>query len=149
MTANTGLSPRAQGRPLLAPASETGSILRVSEAGRMILVQVLGPLDSENAPRILNRLSPLTGPSRRIVLDLRRTEFVDSAGIRALMSLQARAEAAEAELRLVTQPGGQVHKVLGMLRLESRFQIFNSMVDAWISRWSDPREARRRQRQAA
>lgn len=149
MIVNTGFSLRAPSCSPPGAGKGTPAVLRVSQAGRMTLAQVFGPCDAENTPRILAQLVPLAGPSRRIVLDLRRAEFVDSAGIRGLLGLQTRLEQAGAELRLVTPSEGQVRKTLAMLKLDGRFEIFGSVVDAWITRWSDRRDARSRPRQAA
>ena len=149
MMVNTGHRPSAQGRPLPTIVDESAPGLRISEAGRMILVQVVSPLDAENTPRMLSRLLPLIGSSRRVVLDLRRTEFVDSAGVRGLLGLQARSEQSGAELRLVTPAGSQIHKVFGLLQIDSRFAVFRSVIDAWITRWNDRRDLRQGRRLTA
>lgn len=111
--------------------------LRVVESGKMVLARIDGPLDMEHAPEVLQRLKPYCGAASRIVVDLRRTDYLDSAGVRTLLQLQEGMEAQEegcAEFRLVLRPDSRVQRTLNLLRLESRFNIFDSASAAWIRR---------------
>ncbi len=106
--------------------------LRVVEAGRMTLARLTGPLDAEHSRRMLERLEGLCGPSRKLVLDLRWTSFVDSAGVRALLELHGRLQGAHGELRLVVQPRSSVSRTLSLLQLNTHFQLFGTASEAWL-----------------
>ncbi len=108
--------------------------LRVAEAGRSVMVRVEGPLDVEHAPVLTARLRALCGPGRRMVLDMRRVQFVDSAGVRALLALRADLEGERGELRLVIEPGSRVARTLALLHLQDTFPTYRSASEAWIER---------------
>lgn len=69
---------------------------------------------------------------RRVVLDLRTADYLDSQGVRALLRLQDGLRAAGGELRLVCRPGSSVERVLRLLQLEEAFPVFTGVQDAWI-----------------
>lgn len=104
---------------------------KVSEMGRGVLVRVRGPLDLHYAPNFLLQLRRHTSARKQLVVDLREAQYVDSSGIRALMQMQKDLDAAEGDLRLVITPGGRVERVIKLLQLQSHFQLFPSVADAW------------------
>jgi len=108
--------------------------LRVSEVGRLALVRVSGAIDGENATAFYTRLRPVTERCQRIVVDLRRVEFVDSPGVRALLALKEHVERRQGELRLVWLPESRVARTLSLLRLEEHFNVYTSVQRAWIDR---------------
>lgn len=108
--------------------------LKVAESGRMALARVEGPLNTEHCPGFLQRVQPLCHGLRRIVLDLRRTEYVDSCGVRALLKLQEELAAANGELRLVLLPGSTIERTLSLLRLTGQFKTYCNASEAWIRR---------------
>lgn len=122
----------AEAAPLFPRAAALPHDLRVVEAGRMILARLSGPLDAEHSQRLMERLRPLCAPSRKLVLDLRWTNFVDSAGVRALLELQDQLHAAHGELRLVVQPRSSVARTFKLLQLHTYFSMFPSASEAWI-----------------
>src|SRR5947209_7193586 len=95
-----GVLPRPRNGRAGSETQRAASAIRVAPTGRMALARVDGPLDGENGTALLQRLLPLCGRARRVVLDLRRADFVDSAGVRALMQVKKAVEAAGGELRL-------------------------------------------------
>src|SRR3954462_12936940 len=52
--------------------------IKIAESGRMLLARVSGALDAGTAPLFDRRLQPYCAAGRRIVLDLRLTDYVDS-----------------------------------------------------------------------
>src|SRR2546423_15019722 len=84
--------------------------LRLAQSGRAALARIDGPLSGEHCLRLLDGVRPLCRSLQRLVLDLRRTLYIDSAGVRALLQLQQDVEAAHGELRLVVTPGSRVEK---------------------------------------
>jgi anti-anti-sigma factor len=125
----TGPLPEAALRALPA---EFG--LKVLEAGKRVLARVTGPLDQASAPQLLARLEPLCTASRRVVLDLRRADFLDSSGVRALLQLRSALQANSGELRLVIHPEGGIARTLKLLRLDDQFTTHSSSVEAWLRR---------------
>lgn len=104
---------------------------KVSEMGRGVLVRIRGPLDLHYSAGFLVQLRRYTSVGKQVVVDLREAQYVDSSGIRALMQLQKDLDAAQGDLRLVISPGGRVERVIKLLQLQSHFQIFPSVADAW------------------
>ncbi|HTE18267.1 MAG TPA: STAS domain-containing protein [Armatimonadota bacterium] len=129
-------SPSIDAPTLLAPvhASEHGLDICTAETGSLALARINGPLDLATAPHFLNRLQPLFSPRRRVVLDLRGVDYIDSDGVRALLRVQQDVETDSGAIRLVVRPGSRVARTLSLLRLEHRFEIFESALDAWIRR---------------
>ncbi len=113
--------------------------LKVVEAGRMALARVQGPVDAEHAPSLLMQLEPLCTRHRRLVLDLRRADYVDSAGVRALLHLHERLEPHQGELRVVVQPNGRVERTLTLLQLPERIRLYHTVLTAWIRRHPLPK----------
>lgn len=108
--------------------------LSISGGERASMIRVTGPLDIQHAPRFLQELRPLCNPGRRVVVDLRKAEYVDSSGVRALMELDEKTIQAHGELRLVVLPGSRVERVLGLLRLMDKFHVYSSASEAWQER---------------
>lgn len=129
-------SPSIEAPTLLAPvrAAENALDIRTAETGSLALARINGPLDLATTPHFLNRLQPLFSPHRRVVLDLRGVDYIDSDGVRALLRVQQDLEIGSGGIRLVVRPGSRVARTLSLLRLEQRFEIFDSALDAWIRR---------------
>lgn len=108
--------------------------LRVVESGQMVMARVEGPLDVQSSAAFQERLMKFCEPKRCVVVDLRRADYIDSQGVRALIRLHERLEAAGSELRLVVRPSSRVQRVLTLLRLVDRFRIFPTGSDAWLRR---------------
>jgi anti-anti-sigma factor len=53
-----------------------------------------------------------------------RTVFCDSAGVRILVLAQRKAEASGAELRLAVPPDGMVHRILDLMNLLPRMNVY-------------------------
>jgi anti-anti-sigma factor len=98
----------------------------------MALARLEGPLDSATTAEVAQRLGRLVAPSRRLVLDLRLADYLDSTGVRALLALQGDLQAADGELRLVVHPASRVERTLTLLQLQDRFPIFTSASEAWM-----------------
>jgi anti-anti-sigma factor len=132
------MSPTVSREPAVLEArtseAESRFELMVLPAGRMALATVLGALDLSHTARFLEPLRNLSNSCRRLVVDLRRTEFVDSDGVRALLQLRELLQERGTELRLVAPVGGRVRRTLDLLRLGSQFGVYDRLMDAWIDR---------------
>lgn len=90
-------------------------------------VELSGELDLATAPKLEDELKRVERDSPGlIVLDLRPLAFMDSSGLRALLSADARAR--EAGRRLVLVRGDErVQRVLRITRLDERLEIVESL----------------------
>ena len=104
---------------------------KINESGRSVLVRVIGPLDLEHAPELLDRISPLCVSGRRVVLDLLQADYVDSSGVRTILQMQALLGTVRGELRLVIQAGSRVERVFSLLRLMDQLEIYRTVSAAW------------------
>ena len=82
-------------------------------------VMAIGELDLHTAPLLQDALRRAVEPgTERIVVDCRRLEFVDSAGLRAI--LVARHELAASDVRVVVaEPSPALERVLDMTNLRA------------------------------
>jgi anti-sigma B factor antagonist len=72
------------------------------------LLRLAGDLDLFSAPQFQDTVRPLLESGcRRLVIDLGRVEFMDSAGLAALMILYRNCQASRCELALVDATGRQ------------------------------------------
>jgi anti-sigma B factor antagonist len=91
-----------------------------------VLVALSGELDLASAPKLDDEPKHVEdrGPAV-IVLDLQELSFMDSSGLRAVLSADARAR--EAGRRLVLVRGDErVQRVLRITRLDERLEIVDS-----------------------
>jgi anti-anti-sigma factor len=87
----------------------------VRERGVTALV-LRGELDLATASEIEDA-ARAAGLGGHLVLDLRGLEFVDSAGLAALVRLEREARAGGGGLSCLVAPGGHVRRVLDVTRL--------------------------------
>jgi anti-sigma B factor antagonist len=80
-----------------------------------VTVRPVGEIDLATVGPIEARLDELWASGfRKIVLDLRRVSFMDSAGLRLVIGHNRRAEQDGAALRVEVAEGGAVHRLLQM-----------------------------------
>ena len=94
-----------------------------------VIVALSGELDLATAPKLEDELRHVEARKPElIVLDLQALSFMDSSGLRSVLSADARAR--EAGRRLVLVRGDErVQRVLKVTRLDERLEIVDS-VDA-------------------
>jgi anti-anti-sigma factor len=66
---------------------------------------------------------------RNVVADLDGTETIDSRGLSALVASQENLRELGGDLKIATAIGSNL-KILEMTRLDQRFEVFESVVDA-------------------
>jgi anti-sigma B factor antagonist len=95
----------------------------VRRAGDGALLEVAGGLDAATAPLLIEHVNMLLGHGvRRLRIDLRAVDFIDSRGIAALIHCRRRVQNASAELELV--PGeGTARRLLDATGLAEVFSI--------------------------
>lgn len=65
------------------------------------IIRVEGELDLGTAPKLADELDAAAGAGKRVVLDLSRCEFIDSSGLRTLLSARSTAAAGGGSFALV------------------------------------------------
>jgi anti-anti-sigma factor len=82
------------------PLPEAFSVRTEQRAGATVVVPH-GELDLATAPALESALDKALGRAARVVLDLRELDFIDSSGLRTLLSARKRAGDAGSEFSLV------------------------------------------------
>jgi len=94
----------------------------VREDERCVVVVASGELDIATAPILRESLERCTRrPVARVVVDLRQVGFIDSTGLRLLLTTAA--QATERRIELALLPGEAVTRLLDLTRLRSRFSL--------------------------
>ncbi len=105
--------------------------ITTKEYKRVDLIQVDGRIDSSTAPQLEQALSKIIDEGRyRIVVDLSETDFMSSAGLRALIAaLKQVRRFNRGDLRLASIPT-KVRKAFELAGLLDLFQVFDNSIDA-------------------
>src|SRR5262245_9408297 len=99
-----------------------------------VVVSASGEIDADTAPAFQTQLlAALTAASGRLVIDLARITFFDSAGIRCLITLRARARERSGDVRLVMPQRPGVRRALDIASLNHIFQVAGSVDEACAS----------------
>jgi anti-sigma B factor antagonist len=97
------------------------------------VISVNGDIDLATGPALREALLPVlehqTGP---VVVDLSEVSFIDSTGVHVLVDTLRRLEPQNRRLAIVCREGGQVHRVLALVRLLDTFAVHRSRVSAVI-----------------
>jgi len=114
------------------PGAAPQPIARPLQGGRTALLTPPGPFDGPAAEWLRRdaRALILTG-CRSLILDLRRSDYVDSQGARALLSLRDEISRHGGRVRLVVAEGSRVERTLRLLDFGALFAIFRAAEEAW------------------
>ena len=92
---------------------------------------VTGEIDLSNADATLHRLLDLAdGEARRLVLDLSRLDYLDSAGVRILFRLGSAGDARGARLRAVVPAAAPIRRVLDLADVGKVLAVHETVDDA-------------------
>jgi anti-anti-sigma factor len=96
-----------------------GSVESAGDEAGVPVVRLTGEIDISNAEPIGDALEAIVGPdARRLVVDLDRLEFMDSAGIAMLLRTAARVEAVE-----IRNPSDVILRIMECTGLTGIFRI--------------------------
>lgn len=99
--------------------------------GKAVIVALPAEIDLTNAEHVYDQLyAALISGAPVIIADLAATVFCDSAGMHRLITIQKRAAARNAQLRLVVPPAGSVRHVLELLGLDQRIPVYSTIAEA-------------------
>ena len=96
----------------------------VDEGGDAVVVSLEGDLDISNAASLeaeLQRLEVNSPPL--LVLDLRRTGFVDSTGLSLILNADQRARKDERRLQIVAATSSALERILKTIGLYDRLDV--------------------------
>jgi anti-sigma B factor antagonist len=99
-------------------------VLETTRIAEQDVIVVTGEIDLASAPRVELALEPYSGQA--VVLDLRRVQFIDSAGLKVLLSQRSRLEESGGDLRLVVGHGA-VGRLLELTGVSEAFSILDSI----------------------
>ncbi|HKC22091.1 MAG TPA: STAS domain-containing protein [Gaiellaceae bacterium] len=96
------------------------------------VVALVGEHDAYSAGRLEGELAVLLEEGRRIVVDLRDTEFIDSSTLATLLAGRRKAKAAGLGFTVVLPRWSytQVNQLLDLTGLGSSFAIYDTVADA-------------------
>lgn len=88
------------------------------------MVTVIGEIDLASSPVVTKELGRRSG---RVVVDLRKVDFMDSTGIRMLLAQHERLEQAGGHLRILVEKEQQLTRLLAISGLTDVFDIAESL----------------------
>lgn len=98
--------------------------LNVDDDGRRVLVVLRGELDLATAEELEDAVLPVLRDGRHAVVDLRALEFMDSTGVRVLVSAHMAAQEHGGRFSLLGGlDGTPVHRVLEISGLDAVLEI--------------------------
>jgi anti-anti-sigma factor len=100
--------------------SEVSGLVEVIDRneGAVPVCEIKGELDASNVDHVLEHVAgSVANEAPGMVLDLRHTSYLDSAGVRILFELARRLRARRQELRIAVPDDGIVRRVLVLTAL--------------------------------
>ena len=102
--------------------------LQTETHGDAVRIVLTGELDISTAPRVEEELRRVEEDQPAvIVLDLRELEFMDSTGLRVLVSAHARAGSTSRFLVVRPPAGGPIAKILAIAGVESELDLVDDI----------------------
>jgi len=101
----------------------------VQENGVVVVQPAAATLDANNARAFRDAITPVIDRHERVVLDMSNIDFVDSAGVGAMISSLRRAAERQARFRLceLRRP---VRALFDLMRMHRVFEIHNGRAEA-------------------
>ncbi len=104
--------------------------INTSEMKRVMLFEVIGRVDSNNANELGAALDKTADDGQsNLVLDLGGVEYMSSAGLREMVRVLKRVKRTGGDLR-IANPSDRVREVLELAGLDSIFEIYPTQVEA-------------------
>ena len=106
----------------------TGFSISISDRDGRAVVVIRGELDLATAPELESAIQGRLDEGQDVVVDLRELEFMDSTGLRVLVSAHARVEGTEQRFLIVRPlPGAPIERILAVAGVE---QVLDLVDDA-------------------
>jgi anti-anti-sigma factor len=94
------------------------------------VIHVVGDLEGEDALALSNVPGQTHPPPSRRIVDLTEMTFIDSSGLRALLSLAAATSHAGGEVVLVLAPDAYARQLLEIRGVVNRFRVVTTRQEA-------------------
>jgi anti-sigma B factor antagonist len=102
----------------------TGFSISTSDRDGRAVVVIRGELDLATAPDLDTVLTERLDTGQDVVVDLRELEFMDSTGLRVLVSAHARVEGTEQSFVIVRPlPGAPIERILAVAGVEKVLEL--------------------------
>ena len=106
----------------------TGFSISISDRDGRAVVVIRGELDLATAPELEAAIQGRLDDGQDVVVDLRELDFMDSTGLRVLVSAHARVEGTEQRFLIVRPlPGAPIERILAVAGVE---QVLDLVDDA-------------------
>ncbi|HEY5046045.1 MAG TPA: STAS domain-containing protein [Solirubrobacteraceae bacterium] len=107
-------------------AAEGNLSIDLRREGKRVVLRLDGELDLAGVPQLEGEAeNAMLDDPAEIVLDLRGLEFIDSTGLRTILSLDKRANERGQAFALVRGPR-QVQRLMNMTRVDEHLKIIDS-----------------------
>jgi stage II sporulation protein AA (anti-sigma F factor antagonist) len=98
--------------------------INFDDRGVVLIARLEGEVDLSNVDEIRGRLvDAVTHDTENVILDLTRTKYLDSTGVRLLFELAERLQGRRQQLRLVVNDGALVRRVVVLTQLDQRVPL--------------------------
>jgi anti-anti-sigma factor len=107
------------------------AVITMDDHGPVLVAHVAGEIDLSNVDEI--RALVVAAVSHEVeclILDLTKTDYLDSTGVRLLFELAERLQGRRQQLRLVIDGDALVHRVVTLTQLDQRVPMDASVEDA-------------------
>jgi anti-anti-sigma factor len=105
----------------------TGFSITKTERGGRVIVLIRGELDLATAPELETAIGESVDAGHDVVVDLRELEFMDSSGLRVLVSAHKRAQSGP-RFQIVRPPaGGPIAKILAIAGVEGELDLIDDV----------------------
>jgi anti-sigma B factor antagonist len=102
----------------------SGFSISTSEGDRRVVVTIRGELDLATAPELETALLERLDAGQEVVLDLRELQFMDSSGLRVLVTAHARAADGGPRFAIVRPLAGtEVAKILDIAGVQQQLHV--------------------------
>jgi len=98
--------------------------------GSTLWISLSGEVDLSNSAAVEDRIrASIVPPAERVALDLSKVAFMDSSGLRIVLTLADRLRERRRELILIVPPGGLVRRVLAISGADAVVPIVATAAD--------------------
>jgi anti-sigma B factor antagonist len=106
--------------------------VEIRQQGETAVVSLAGELDLASAPRLEKEIAGLDGGlTATVVLDLQGLQFIDSTGLRTILSTQARLRDRGAAFA-ITPGSPQVQRLLAITRADEHLRVVDTPDDILV-----------------
>lgn len=103
--------------------------IQVEEHGDIVVVKLIGRLDSFTSPKVDSQLRAISVQHKKIVLNFNDLDYISSAGIRVVLSLSKQLEANEGKL-VICCVSEDILEIIKLTGFDQVLKIYNSEIES-------------------